>query len=95
MTTIPEAMRVCARAARQATSTLDGRQLVEIVITEDGIVVRGRYSDARDAYQAHGDVSWREFENFPAILLNVTYGVIGQLDARARELGHRPVVDGL
>jgi hypothetical protein len=83
-----------AKLARLHSTTLDRRQVVEVLITELGLVVRGTYQDALTAYSAECDCDWPQLEADPTLAVLTVGSVIGSLDARAKQLGQRPVREG-
>lgn len=87
-------LRDAAEIARRASTTLDDRQVVEIVVTEVGLIARGTYRDALTAYSAEADVEWSQLDVNPHFPIALVSGVVAKLDARARDLGHEPVRNG-
>lgn len=83
------------KLARQHSTTRDNRQAVEVLVTEEGLVVRGTYRDALSAYGADSDVNWQVLAAHPHHASLTVLAVVSKLDARAKQLGHRPVRGGV
>lgn len=83
-----------AQLARLHTTAKSSRQLVELLITEDGLVCRGAYKDARDTYIVETDVTWRHVSQRPGLALLAVLAVVGGLERRAVALGKDPVKKG-
>lgn len=80
-----------ARLARQATPIHDNRRVVEVLITEVGLVVRGRYSDARHAFSASHEVPWPDLNGQPRLAENAVNLVVRRLEERCEDEGVAPV----
>ena len=74
------ALMDAARSAREASSVLDDSRTVEIVITEIGLVVRGRAKADDRAYAASFEVRWEELQARPSM---ATFAVGRVVDALA------------
>ena len=56
------ALQSAACAARTASSVLNSDRVVEIVLTEDGLIIRGRDASRPPRVFRHAvEVDWREF----------------------------------
>jgi hypothetical protein len=80
-----------AKLAREATPVHDTRRVVEVLITEEGLIIRGRYSDARHAFGASEEVRWSELEGQPRLAGNAVRLVVRRIEERCEDAGVAPV----
>lgn len=80
-----------AKLARQATPPHDTRRVVEVLITEEGLIARGRFSDARHAFGAFEEVAWPVLEGEPRLAGNAVRLVVRRLEERCEDAGAAPV----
>lgn len=80
--------------ARMASTIRANRRTVEIVITEEGLVVRGSYRDAQHAFSTSQEVGWSSLDHSPRLATNAVALVIRALEEKGEDLGIAPVRDG-
>jgi hypothetical protein len=61
---------VLQRAARTARKASTGEKLVDIVLTEEGFVIRGTVQTRRGDRRYSLDLAWPEFDARPDLLVN-------------------------
>ncbi len=88
------ALQTAAAMARRASTIRTQRRTVEVVITEEGLVVRGTYRDARHAFSASSEVAWSALANSPRQATNAVALVIRSLEERGEDAGIDPVREG-
>lgn len=71
-------LRAAARLAREASQ---GRRTIELVVTEDGVVVRGRVVIGRATGHAGREVSWPELSSDLDLASNAVVLVDRELSA--------------
>lgn len=64
------AMMNAAEAARKGTDLLGNSKMIEILITEIGIVVRGQCRRGDFEWRASNELAWREFFSRPQMLVD-------------------------
>lgn len=88
MASLMEAGRI-ARLNSSAISRTQ-TQTVEVLVTEDGVVVRGSYRCARTAFGASGECLWHEIDAHPPVLVECVRMTVRALEARAIKEGVTP-----
>ncbi len=72
-----------AEAARKASSVTDSSRVIEVLVTEDGIVVRGSsIAPGRPEIKSSGEVSWRDFMRRPRLLVDSVHLIDGAIKAK-------------
>lgn len=79
------AMMNAAKLARHASS-IDGKRLIEVLITEEGWVVRGRSIGKAETVGSAIEVDWPEFDRNTALLANAVSLVDRSLAERERTM---------
>lgn len=85
------AMQEAARVARLHSTVRDDRQTIEVMVTEGGIVVRGTYRTAREAFRSSGELGWPEVDANPDLIVNCVRLVADGLAQKVAALGDAPV----
>lgn len=76
---------VLRRAARTARIASTGEKLVDIVLTEEGFIVRGRVATRKGERRHSLDLAWPEFDSRPDLLVNSVVLVSREVDRLERQ----------
>lgn len=76
--------------ARQHSSVVDNSQVIELKVTELGLVATGTYRDAMNAFTHSMEAPWIEVDAQPEVAEFIVSEVIRRLYASALSRGCRP-----